>query len=438
MFLGYTKSSVNIIAGTALKLVSRMISRLAVIFILFGLIAGVEEDWVVPAMADAGPALEETNVVGSTLNPYHFKKTQVRMVDEQVNLIVEAIRKGGLLHSRIKVDVDFHMFNTSPTEERMQAVFPLSELKCPWVAGPGSWTIREHQIDESSFQVRVDGRVVETQPITTTTTILSKETGIKFECTTQWRSFEVAFPSGRDVRIRVSYTMSPGNELAYPWDSFTYVLKTGEPWYGTIGKVDFSLKLPYEIGTDDLLKLPVGYQVNENTVRWRWREVEPHENFKVVALSPQTHKTLSELRKKVLDSPEDAESWIGLAEVYQQMAWRYDYPSFCGSTIEYATFPQVQNWRFANLAVEAYRRAARLDEHSIEVKRGLAIILASISLSANNGSVWANYPSARMALQAFDLALNLEPDENQTSAAKEGFLVCLGDGEKQPGCACGY
>ena len=115
-------------------------------------------------------------------------------------------------------------------------------------------------MDEESFRVWVDEVPAETQPVTTTTTILSEAAGINLECTTQWRSFAVVFPPGRDVRIRVSYTMSPGDELAYPWDSFTYVLKTGEPWYGTIGRVDFSLELPYEIGTDDLLKLPAGYR----------------------------------------------------------------------------------------------------------------------------------------------------------------------------------
>ena len=102
---------------------------MAVIVILLNGFTWAAQDWASPALADAGPALEETNTVGSTLNPYHFKKTRVRMVAESVNLVVEAVRKGELLHSRVKVDVDFHMRNTSLTEERMQAVFPLSEAE---------------------------------------------------------------------------------------------------------------------------------------------------------------------------------------------------------------------------------------------------------------------------------------------------------------------
>jgi hypothetical protein len=392
----------------------------------------------VPAQADAAPALEETNEIGSVLSPYKFKKTWVRMVDEQVRLKLETIPGGEILQSQVSVNADFHMYNTSMLTETMQAVFPLTDLKCPWLAGPGSWTIREHVMAEDSFVVSVDGQAASTQEITTTTVISSGVPGLMLDCKTKWSGFEITFPPRKDVRIRVGYMMSPGVELAYPWDSFTYILKTGEAWYGPIGKVDISMQLPYPVQRGDFLHLPEGHRISGDTVRWHWENLEPAQNFKVVALSPQAREELDAVTKRIRASSADARAWVDLAKVYERLAWRYDYLATCGSTIEWYAFPEVQNWRFAHQAVDAYQRAIRLRPEAPEIRLDLALLLSSMSLSANNGRIQPDFPSVKLALQEFARAGGSDSDSN-AGYLKKSFQECLSDPrESSPPCACGY
>jgi len=389
---------------------------------------------------DTAPALEETNTIGSVLSPYKFIHTRVRMQDEQVHLNLEPLVGSDPLQSRLFITADFHMYNTSSVTETMQAVFPITDLRCPWIAGPGSWTIREHEVDEESFSVSLVGRTAPTQEITTTTVITSGIPGLWLDCTTKWRSFEVTFPPRQDLSISVAYSMSPGTELAYPWDSFTYILKTGKGWYGSIGQVDISMQLPYPVEQDLILHAPAGYRIKEDTLHWRWYDLEPDQDFKVVALSPQAYQSLAAARERLSSNPQDPQSWAGIAEIYEQLSRRYDYFSGCTSSMsrEYYTFPEIQNWYYAHSAVEAYRRALRLNPDSADYRSDLAILLASMSLSANHAQIWAGYPSVQLALRAFDQALALAPGED-ASHAQESFRYCMLTPEDLfPKCACEF
>ena len=89
------------------------------------------------ALADTAPALEESTVIGSIVSPYKFKPTRVRMVDEQVRLKIFPVTRSQVTYQQVEVGADFNLFNTSTMTESMQAVFPMTDLKCPWVAGPG-------------------------------------------------------------------------------------------------------------------------------------------------------------------------------------------------------------------------------------------------------------------------------------------------------------
>lgn len=393
-----------------------------------------------PARADAAPALEETNVIGSILSPYKFIQTRVQMVDELVRLKVEPVPAQELLLSRLIVEADFHMRNTGVIAETMRAVFPITDLRCPWVAGPGDWTIREHEVDEDSFTVSLDGQSAPTQEITTTTVVSSVAPGLLLDCTTKWKSFEVTFLPKQDLRIKVGYVLSPGSELAYSWDSFTYILKTGKAWYGSIGRVDISMQLPYSIERDNVLQASPGYQIHENNLTWRWVNLEPESNFNVVVLSPQTHRDLEAVRARLEAHPEDPGAWASLGQIDEQLSRRHDYPAICASAVtrEDYVFSTIKNWAYARQAEQAYREAIRLSPDSAEYQTNLAVLLASMSLSGNGGQIWAGFPSVQKTLQSFNRALALG-NTGVASYASQSFRNCiLGPDDAYPKCACGY
>ena len=398
------------------------------------------------ARANTGPALEESTVIGSIVSPYKFKPTRVRMVDEQVRLKVKPVTFDRKIYHQVEVSVDFHLFNTSAVTETMQAVFPLTDLQCPWVVGPGSWTFRENVIDEPTFKVSVDGRLASTRPIETTTKITQEFEGgggIELECLTQWKQFDITFPPRRDVNIQVNYRMQPPFELGagyvgYPWDSFTYILKTGAPWYGSIGQVDVSMELPYAVRREHILKMPAGYRIQQNTIRWRWQNVEPDQNFQVVLMSSQTQKDLSQNLRRASARPENAGAWASLASLYESLAWRHDYQASCGSTIEFASFSQIQNWEYARLAVQAYQRLLELRPDDGEARTNYANLLAGMSLSANKGVLMADYASVKRAVREFEGALALERAERPQQLL-DSFKHCFLESKADPPvCQCGF
>jgi hypothetical protein len=385
------------------------------------------------ALADAGPPLEESNEVGSWLSPYPFIKTRVRMVDEQVFLKVEPTKGSNQLLSQVLVNADFHLKNTSSVTESMQVIFPLSDLHCPWIVGPGSWTIREHEIDPQDFTVQVNNAAVPTVEITTTSVISSGIPGIgNLECLTIWKGFDVVFPPNEDVNILVRYSMNPGSESAYPWDSFTYILKTGAGWYGQIGSVDVRLQLPYPANREYVPYLTAGYRINGNLISWRWKDLEPQENIRVVAMSPYSWQELHNNYQKTIENPQDAEAWFNLARILDSLSGRYDYNESCSLPTGGYAFKTIKQWSYAQQAVLAYRNAIDLEPDWADPQENLALLLASISLSGNNGKIQLFYPSTRQAVQEFERALVIKPD-SYTQQALIDFQRCASEG-----CQCGY
>lgn len=396
------------------------------------------------ARANTGPALEESTEIGSIVSPYNFKPTRVRMVDEQVRLKILPVIRSQITYQQVEVGADFNLFNTSTVTESMQAVFPLTDLKCPWIAGPGGWTFRETTTDETTFKVSIDGKEAATTQITTTTVIHQEFEGvggIDLECKTQWKQFDITFPPHQNVKIQVSYRMQPTFEMGegytgYPWDSFTYILKTGAPWYGSIGLVDISMELPEPVQKEQILKMPAGYSVEQNTLRWRWRNLEPDQNFQVVVMSSQTRQELAQALKRVRSRPEDAQAWASLARVYETLAWRYDYQASCASSIEYPAFPEIYNWEYAQKARQAYQRLLELRPKDGEARANYANLLAEMSLSGNHGVLMANYPSVKRVFEEFEYALTLAPAE-QTQQLLAGFQQCIVKSMNEPpACQC--
>lgn len=401
-----------------------------------------------PALADAGPELEASTEIGSSISPYRFKSTRVQMVDEQVRLKQEMIVNESNTLSQISVQADFHMRNTSGKAESMQAVFPLTDLRCSVVVGPAmGGGIRELEVDETSFALSVDGQTPSSGSLTTTTlipleqvdyfgklsrslapealtesrvspneaeSIVQDANGNEFyPCKTQWKTFRVRFPPHEDVRIRVSYVMKPklGYTL-YPWDTFTYILITGRPWYGPIGQVDVSLQLPYPVTPDLWTRLPPGSKIDGDTIRWRWKNIEPSTNLRFAVLSPQGWKELQARREQVLAHPDDASGWAQLGDYYSALARPPDYPAGYYDPLGTSGyfFPQVVDWRYARLAVDAYQHAIRLQPQEDQWHTALGQLYASMSLSANNGLIRFDYPSAQRAVRELEQGISAETD----------------------------
>lgn len=417
---------------------------ISLLVILVGLPVALEKPQA--ARANTGPALEESTVIGSMVSPYKFKPTRVRMVDEQVRLKIIPVARSQATYQQVEVGADFDLYNTSTLTESMQAVFPMTDLKCPWIAGPGAWSYRELTVDETTFKVSIDGKEAATTPITTTTVIhedFGGGPGMDLECRTQWMQFGVTFPPHKHVKIQVRYRLEPTYELGegivgYPWDSFTYILKTGAPWYGTIGQVDIWMELPEPVQKEQFLKMPAGYHIQENTLHWRRRNLEPDQNFQVVVMSSQTQKELAQALMQVSRNPEDAQAWGSLAKVYESLAWRYDYQASCGSSIEYPYFPQIHNWEYARLALQAYERQIELRPQDGEAQTGYAILLAEMSLSGNRGVLMAWYPSVKRVLWEFERALALDPAE-WTQQLSASFQQCIRKSMSEPpSCQCDF
>jgi hypothetical protein len=184
--------------------------------------------------------------------------------------------------------------------------------------------------------------------------------------------------------------------------------------------------------------MPAGYHIQQNTLRWRWRNLEPDQNFQVVLMSSQTQKELAQALLSVSSRPDDAQAWGSLAKLYESLAWRYDYQASCGSTIEYPLFPQIYNWEYARLALQAYQRQLELHPLDGKARADYANLLAEMSLSGNQGVLMAGYPSVKHVLGEFERALALEPAERARQLSA-GFQQCiLKSTSEPPTCRCGY
>ena len=374
------------------------------------------------ARADAGPELEASSEIGSSISPYKFKSTRVQMMDEQVHLKQDMIVEGQNMLSEVSVHADFHMRNTSDHTESMQAVFPMTDLRCDFVVGPAmGGGVRELEVDEATFSISIDGQIQSPDSLTTTTLIpveqfdyfgklnrplapesLTQSTPMTDEtaslmydangqalypCKTQWKTFAISFPPHQDVRIKVSYVMKPRLDYTlYPWDTFTYILRTGQPWYGPIGQVDVSLQLPHAVTADHWTYLPAGSKISGDTISWQWKDMEPNANLQFSVLSPQGWKDLQTRRQEVRAHPEEASAWAALGDYYYSLARPPDYPAGYYDPLNGARsyFPQVVDWRYAHLAMDAYRQAIRLQPKENKWHAALGQLLVSMSLSANN------------------------------------------------------
>jgi len=264
--------------------------------------------------ADLGLPL--VNPGGSSVELPEGERTNVRMVEEEVNLTIEPYIAAipGEYNMRGRVEAVFLMRNLGSTKEALEVWFPLAtSVRYPGVL---SYTPEKFVQD---FKIWVDGAPTPVQKVK------APDLG-EPSMESLWASFPITFPAGKDVTVRVTYTLYPSGYGTF--GSFEYILQTGADWNGTIGKALIKVNLPYPV-TDENVSLsgtsiigmvlapqPPGYVIEDNVIRWEFSDLEPgaQDNIYVDVLEPGRYQALLDARSRAASQPDSADAQFTLAK----------------------------------------------------------------------------------------------------------------------------
>jgi tetratricopeptide (TPR) repeat protein len=143
-----------------------------------------------------------------------------------------------------------------------------------------------------------------------------------------WAEFDVTFPVGKNVAIRVAYDLKGTGYRTDPYTIFSYTLETGAGWKDTIGSADIILRLPYPASTQNVL---LGYAdsppadgatFQDNEVGWHLEDFEPGQGGQLRELdfdlvTPAVWQTVVIELNNVTKNPNDGEAWGRLAKAYK-------------------------------------------------------------------------------------------------------------------------
>jgi hypothetical protein len=257
-----------------------------------------------PVSADVAPPPYPP---GSSISP--DGQTQVRMLEEHVTLDFDP----GNLHDpelhinhaysdyTISVKADFSMKNLGTSTESMKVRFPLSY---------------KHLSDDlliDDFQVLVEG----------SPTPFEKEeySDDQFQGNMKlWAEFPVTFLRQQEILIQVQYSLKSISK--YWHNSVAYVFETGAGWYGTIGKAELIVNLPYEYSPDSILSILPGGSIFGKTIRWTWQDFEPtaKDNFFITLESPWLWNEVVAAKQAILDDPHEGAAYTRLGTLYARIA----------------------------------------------------------------------------------------------------------------------
>jgi len=259
-----------------------------------------------PAYADIAPPAQPPGV-----NPEPGDEaTQVRMENETVLLDVQAGPTSDSL-GRARVTADFTMRNLGDQAESMAVRFPIG-------ASDGWFNYPEIK----DLQVFVDGKVVRPRRV-------QGEDPRFRDDLVPWAEFDVTFPPGEDVDIRVTYRLEGSGE--YPYVSFEYILSTGAGWKDTIGSADLIVRLPYEANVHNtILDYQIGWSQTSpgavfqgDEIRWHYDDFEPtrEQDLDVALVMPSAWQKVLDEQAKVATNPRDGEAWGRLGKLYKEMTF---------------------------------------------------------------------------------------------------------------------
>ncbi len=323
--------------------------------------------------------------------------TQVRMLSETVVLDVrpEAANAGSVScynpssdpktrPARAQVEANFQMRNLGSNEERMTVRFPLS-----FWDGRSDGYSRYPEISE--VKVEVNG-----QPVATTNTSVR-------DSITPWANFDVVFPPGQDVLLKVSYIAD--GACADGLIAFGYVLETGAGWKDTIGQADVIVRLPYDVNTMNIApftgfsRTSPGATLNGRELRWHYENLEPtkENNLEVSLIWPGDWQQLLAKQQAVQKNPTDGEAWGQLGKAYKElMFYHHDMRTDDGGQELYRNsvaaydkavtlLPRDALWHagFAELLINHYTYTYP-DPDTAEMIRGIDELNRSLALAPHN------------------------------------------------------
>ena len=331
--------------------------------------------------------------------------TQVRMLAETVMIDVQLEAPSSSL-GRAHVTADFTMHNTGSEVETMAARFPIS-------ASDGYYNYPEL----TDLNVKVDGKNVQTRRI-------QGEDPYYGSGQVPWAEFEVTFPPGQDIQVRVSYSVDGSGE--YPYIAFTYLLSTGAGWKDTIGSADLIVRFPYEANTQNVILdthtgwslTTTGGSFSGKEIRWHFDDLEPtrEDNFEISLVMPSAWKKVLNERENVTNNPSDGEAWGRLGKIYKEIFFlRKDYRRDTGGLELY------------NLSVQAYEKAVSRLPNDALWHAGFADLLAAHACFASYENIDTS-PEFIRGLQEIRTALTISPRDPKVLEIADNLYYFFPDG----------
>ena len=353
-----------------------------------------------PASADVAPPHQPP---GSNLEPGQ-ESTQVRMAAERVIIDVSENTPADSL-GKARVTADFTMRNLGSQTETMAARFPIA-----FSDGFSSYPEIEN------IKIQVDGAQVAYRRVDGPELYYG-------DVEVPWAEFDITFPAGKDVLIRVSYDLEATGEI--PFIAFYYLLQTGAGWKDDIGSGEIIVRLPYEANFQNVIlteqigwsQTTAGATFSGQEIIWRFEDLEPDDtdNFEVSLVMPSVWEQILVERNRVAADAEDGEAWGRLGKAYKEI-WMYrrGFRQDPGGVELY------------QLAIEAYEQALTLLPDDALWHAGFADLLSIHAYYA--GFEQDTTKEALRALREIDLALQLAPNDAkvQEIALNISFLFPLG------------
>jgi hypothetical protein len=248
---------------------------------------------------------------GAALDPGDAT-TLVRMVAETVTIEVAPPNPDTRVSAQVTADFTFRNLGDAP--EPIVVGFPLT---CPDCISPETGTFDE--IDDLTVYVNTLQVATRVETATYPSHFVSYD----------WAVFDVTFPPGQDVFIRVTYTAGGWGEISNSYRTFSYVLETGAGWYDTIGSADIIARLPYSANEQNTyLRELSGLQgdskdssltISGNELRWHFDDLEPTSDFELTIVHPWQWFSARVEEENVRLNPQDGEAWGRLGRPYKQM-----------------------------------------------------------------------------------------------------------------------
>jgi len=255
---------------------------------------------LIPGLLVSADAAPPESPGGNNLDPGEGS-TMVQMVAEEVIIDVGATRDGYsvvesygdyVYGNKLAFNCTFWMVNQGEETENLAVRFPLR---------------MEYETGEIKIQsIKIDGN-----PVT-----WREDEYVYGE--TNWAHFDVTFPPGEEVEIKVVYTSLTKPYKGYAQERITYILETGAGWYGPIGKGKIILRLPYPATKENvILKAAItGARFTGSDVVWEFTDLEParEDNFHVSVVATDTWLSIVSDREKLEEHPNNSSALIRLGK----------------------------------------------------------------------------------------------------------------------------